>query len=167
MHACLLITLYACMLTVAWHACLHSRLGSCNTGPSQVPVAFDDVTVCVGRPSATLRSQPDSIDATQAGRSAATTPSAAAASTREAPSGQAADVAAPSASSGGSGCPRGHHWSVQKFGGTCVSSAERISAAAELIISAAQDGQQQVNLCSELTAFCEIVAAEYLLSGLH
>eukprot|EP01025_Chloroclados_australasicus_P044270 TRINITY_DN4789_c0_g2_i8.p1 TRINITY_DN4789_c0_g2~~TRINITY_DN4789_c0_g2_i8.p1 ORF type:complete len:457 (-),score=65.77 TRINITY_DN4789_c0_g2_i8:75-1445(-) len=41
-----------------------------------------------------------------------------------------------------SGCPRGEQWSVHKFGGTCVSAAERIQAAAELVCK--QKGDQVV-----------------------
>ncbi len=32
-------------------------------------------------------------------------------------------------------CPRGAHWQVHKFGGTCVASADRIREAAQLICS--------------------------------
>jgi len=42
-------------------------------------------------------------------------------------------VASP-APSAASACPRGEAWEVHKFGGTCVGSAERIAAAARLII---------------------------------
>lgn len=43
------------------------------------------------------------------------------------------------------GCNRGKHWQVQKFGGTCVSAAERISAVAKLIVEGSkEEGIQQV-----------------------
>lgn len=32
-------------------------------------------------------------------------------------------------------CPRGAHWQVHKFGGTCVASADRIREAAQLVCS--------------------------------
>lgn len=32
------------------------------------------------------------------------------------------------------GCPRGAHWEVNKFGGTCMATADRIRASAKLII---------------------------------
>lgn len=31
------------------------------------------------------------------------------------------------------GCPRGTHWQVHKFGGTCMASPDRLKAAAELV----------------------------------
>lgn len=40
------------------------------------------------------------------------------------------------------GCPRGHQWQVHKFGGTCVSAAERIQRVAQLIVDASADSQQ-------------------------
>ena len=41
----------------------------------------------------------------------------------------------------GEGCPRGAHWAVHKFGGTCMASAERIRGAARLIIDDAADSK--------------------------
>jgi aspartokinase/homoserine dehydrogenase 1 len=32
------------------------------------------------------------------------------------------------------GCPRGAHWQVHKFGGTCMASAERMVGAAKVIV---------------------------------
>ncbi len=43
---------------------------------------------------------------------------------------------------GAAGCPRGHQWQVHKFGGTCVSAAERIQRVAQLVVDASADSQQ-------------------------
>ena len=43
---------------------------------------------------------------------------------------------------GGAGCPRGHQWQVHKFGGTCVSAAERIQRVAQLVVDASAHSQQ-------------------------
>jgi len=98
-------------------------------------------------PAATLRSSGDS----QVGRSATQCPPAAA-STRAAASGGAAPPIIVHAEpiTEGDGCPRGSQWSVQKFGGTCVSSAERIAAAAQLVLKAATEGEQQVIVVSAM-----------------
>jgi len=37
---------------------------------------------------------------------------------------------------------------VHKFGGTCVSAAERIASAAQLVLKGAEAGKQQVSLRS-------------------
>lgn len=37
------------------------------------------------------------------------------------------------------------HWQVHKFGGTCVSAAERIASAAQLVLKGAEAGEQQVS----------------------
>lgn len=37
------------------------------------------------------------------------------------------------------GCPRGAHWQVHKFGGTCMASPDRLKAAAELVINDAAE----------------------------
>ena len=42
------------------------------------------------------------------------------------------------------GCNRGKHWQVQKFGGSCVSAAERISAVAKLVVDGSSESTQQV-----------------------
>ena len=93
------------------------------------------------RPAATLRSSGDSL----VGRGAASH-SPATASTRAAASGGVPALIVHADPVGeGEGCPRGSQWTVQKFGGTCVSSAERIAAAAQLVLKSALDGQQQVH----------------------
>lgn len=56
-----------------------------------------------------------------------------------------AEVVAASEQSAEAGCNRGKHWQVHKFGGTCVSAAERISAVAKLIVEGSEEGLQQVN----------------------
>ena len=56
-----------------------------------------------------------------------------------------AEVTAADSDSAEEGCNRGKHWQVHKFGGTCVSAAERIAAVAKLVVEAAAEGQQQVH----------------------
>jgi hypothetical protein len=47
--------------------------------------------------------------------------------------------------------PRGHDWSVHKFGGTCVSAAERISEAAKVVVEVRHlRFEQRTAACSEL-----------------
>lgn len=47
----------------------------------------------------------------------------------------------------GDGCPRGSHWVINKFGGTCMASAERIKGVAELMV---QQGGQNVIVVSAM-----------------
>ena len=49
-----------------------------------------------------------------------------------------ADKAAPQETAGAA--PRGAHWQVHKFGGTCMASAERLAAVADLMIAEPSDG---------------------------
>ena len=46
---------------------------------------------------------------------------------------------------GAADCPRGHQWQVHKFGGTCVSAAERIQRVAQLVVDASAESQQARN----------------------
>jgi aspartokinase len=46
------------------------------------------------------------------------------------------------------GCPRGQQWQVHKFGGTCVSAAERILRVAQLAVEASATSQQACLKCS-------------------
>eukprot|EP00878_Enallax_costatus_P032395 GHUV01035600.1.p1 GENE.GHUV01035600.1~~GHUV01035600.1.p1 ORF type:complete len:205 (+),score=47.91 GHUV01035600.1:108-722(+) len=46
------------------------------------------------------------------------------------------------------GCPRGAHWQVHKFGGTCMASPDRLRAAAELVINDA--AEQKVAVVSAM-----------------
>ena len=48
-------------------------------------------------------------------------------------------------------CPRGAHWSIHKFGGTCVATADRIREAAKLIAAGSQQGQQVCFLLTSMT----------------
>jgi hypothetical protein len=45
------------------------------------------------------------------------------------------------ASSKPAGCSRGSHWAVHKFGGTCMASAERLRAVAELMVKDSADSK--------------------------
>lgn len=45
----------------------------------------------------------------------------------------------------GEGMTRGGQWRVHKFGGTCVSAAERIASAAQLVLQGADRGEQLVS----------------------
>lgn len=55
--------------------------------------------------------------------------------------------------------PRGAEWSVHKFGGTCVSAAERISEAAEVLTKVRSPLERSLSLLDALSVASRAVAA--------
>ena len=64
------------------------------------------------------------------------------------------------AAEAGEGMKRGGQWRVQKFGGTCVSAAERIASAAQLVLQGAERGERQASYITHILHSC--ICSEYV-----